>query len=278
MVQLVILAALAVILTCLFVVSKKRRTPVPEVQSAVQPSPQMPPQPVIKVEVVVQDEAHRAVVNEAVHAPQPVVVDAQPITVPPDRNQKILAGISENIRKSLIKPMPTYSLIDYPEKPRDTEYIRIKKQIITPHGQVRFSILKDSISSNMMAVFRRASLDWKTADDLIGFVPAYLEPQAEILNSEVLLVGTAGHNEKLAIPLRTVDAGSCFYDCFDFVTDVRSTTNTPAVLLASDAEFEVVSRGVIAQPVFLNRVERSQTEVKLLIEQSSEVLATSQAG
>src|ERR1051326_1552722 len=113
MVQLVILAALAVILTCLFVVSKKRRTPVPEVQSAVQPSPQMPPQPVIKVEVVVQDEAHRAVVNEAVHAPQPVVVDAQPITVPPDRNQKILAGISENIRKSLNKPMPTYSPIDY---------------------------------------------------------------------------------------------------------------------------------------------------------------------
>ncbi len=166
------------------------------------------------------------------------------------RNEQILADISENIRKSLIKPLPTYSPLQNPEAPRETEYVRVKKQIITPHGQVRFSILKDSIATNMVAVFRRAALDWKTPDDLIGFLPPYLQPEAEIVNDQVLLIGTPGHNEKLAIPIRTFDSESTFRDCFDFVTDVRSATNSPAVLLASDTELSIVSRGVIAQPVF----------------------------
>jgi hypothetical protein len=138
----------------------------------------------------------------------------------------------------------------------------VKKEIITPHGQIRFSILKDSISTNMLAVFRRASLDWKTPDDLIAFLPSYLEPEAEILNDQVLLIGTPGHDEKLAVPIRSVDAGSSFRDCFDFVADVRTATNTPAVLRPSDAEFEVVSRGVIMQGVFMNAVERGQRDVK----------------
>jgi hypothetical protein len=201
----------------------------------------------------------------AVAAKPPVVIDAQSLAKPEDRNQRILAGISENIRKSMIKPVPTYSPVEFPEKPRETEYVRVKKQIITPHGQIRFSILKDSISSNMLAVFRRASMEWKSPDDLIGFVPSYLEPEAEILNNQVLLVSTPGHNEKLAIPIRSVDAESSLSECFDFVSDVRSATNTPAVIVESDQQFEVVSRGVITQMAFMNRSERSHTgEIKLL--------------
>jgi hypothetical protein len=125
----------------------------------------------------------------------------------------------------------------------------------------------------MLAVFRRASMEWKTPEDLIGFLPSYLEPEAEILNNEVLLIGTPGHNEKLAIPIRQVDADSNLRDCFDFVSDARSTTNAPAVLLASsENEFEVVSRGVISQPVFVNRAERTHPEVKLLIEKTPAAL------
>jgi hypothetical protein len=205
-------------------------------------------------------------------APQPAsVIDLKTaLATPEDRNERILAGISQNIRKSMqMRPVPQHSPIPYSEiQPRTTEYVRVKKDIITPHGQIRFSILKDWMSINMLAVFRRASLDWKTPEDLIAFLPAYLEPEAEILNNEVLLISTPGHNEILAVPIRGLDSQSALRDCFDFVTDVPTATNSPAVLLPSDADFEVVSRGVITQAVFMNAVDQGQTEVKLLVERS----------
>jgi hypothetical protein len=214
-----------------------------------------------------------ALLNSVVSAPsspappKPVAIDVQAaVATQEDRNERILAGISENIRKSLqSRPVAQHSPIPYAEaKPRNTEYVRVKKEIITPHGQIRFSILKDWMSINMLAVFRRASLDWKTPDDLIAFLPAYLEPEAEILNNQVLLIGTPGHNEKLAVPIRSLDAASPLRDCFDFVGDVRTATNIPAVLLPFDTDFEVVSRGVITQTVFSNAVEQDHTEVTLL--------------
>src|SRR2546427_2974867 len=81
-----------------------------------------------------------------------------------DRNEQILAGISKNIQKTLqMRPVPHHSPIPYSElKPGNTEYVRVKKDIITPHGHIRFSILKDWVATNMLAVFRRASLEWKT--------------------------------------------------------------------------------------------------------------------
>ncbi len=194
--------------------------------------------------------ARRAVSADAAAPVIPEIVSDQ------NPNQRILAGISENIRRSLIKPVPTYSPLQYPEKPRDTEYVRVKKKIITPHGQIRFSILKDSLSANMLAVFRRACLEWKSPNDLISFLPPYLEPEAEILNGRLLLIGTPGHDEKLAIPIRSIEGDAGLYDCFDIVTDARSATNTPAVVLTHDDAFKVVSRGVITQPVFVESVER----------------------
>ena len=190
---------------------------------------------------------------------------------PEGSNQRILAGISENIRRSVIKPVPTYSTVSQPETQRDPEYVRVKKRIITPHGQVRFSILKDSISVNMLAVFRRAFLEWKTPYDLIAFLPPYLEPEAEIFHDQLLLIGTAGHHEKLAIPIRSFNLDSNVLDCFDFITDDRTATNTPAVLVVSDDEIEIVSRGVITQPVFV-KPERDLSEVKFLVERYPQAL------
>jgi hypothetical protein len=193
-----------------------------------------------------------------------------------DRNERILAGISENIRKSLEKrPVPQNSPLQFSESnPRNTEYVRVKKEIITPHGQIRFSILKDWMSTNMLAIFRRASLDWKSPDDLVAFLPAYLKPEAEIINREVLVIGTSGHSEKLAVPLRSLGAASALRDCFDFVTDVRGP-NTPAVLLTSDSGIEVVSKGVITQALFMNAIEQGQGEVTFLLERSTQGLQKS---
>jgi len=83
-----------------------------------------------------------------------------------------------------------------------------------------------------------------------------------------LVIGTPGHNEKLAVPIRSLDTASGLCQCFDFITDVRKA-NTPAVLLISDADFKVVSRGVIAQSSFMNAVEQGQTAVKRFGERSA---------
>lgn len=209
----------------------------------------------------------------------PTRIDIQgALATPEDRREQILAAISENIRKSLPMRQPAQgSPIRYSDtKKRTTEYIRVKRDIITPHDQIRFSILKDWLSTNMLAIFRRASYDWKTPEDLIALLPEYLAAEAEILNGQVLLVGTQGHHERLAVPIRTLDAASGLGACFDFVTDVRVVTNTPAVLRTSDTEFEVVSRGVITRSLFTNAIEQGQErDMKLLMEKSAAELPKS---
>jgi len=190
-----------------------------------------------------------------------------------DRRDQILATISQNIRKSLPARQPIQSSpMRYSEtKTRTTEYVRVKTEIITPHDQVRFSILKDAVSTNMLAIFRRASFDWQTPDDLIALLPAYLAAEAEILNGQVLLIGTRGISEKLAVPVRALDAESGLRECFDFNTDVRTVTNTPAVLRTSDTEFELVSKGVITRALFTDVIEqREPLEMKLLADGPSE--------
>jgi len=209
-----------------------------------------------------------------VTAPEPpkvpaVIAVSSALTTAEDRRERILAGISENIRKSLsTRQAAQSSPVLYKEVPRNTEYVRVKKDVITPHGQVRFSILKDWMSTNMLAVFRRASSEWKTPEDLIAFVPAYLEPEAEILNSQVLLVSTPGHNEKLAVPIRNLDDIAGLRQCFEFVSAAGAVT-MPAVVVTSDCEFEIVSRGVITQALFTNAIDQGR-EMKLLVNAVSE--------
>jgi hypothetical protein len=230
--------------------------------------PQRPPT------VPVQTESTNVQAKPAVNSPSTTAVTkVQGALMDKDRNERILADISENIRKSLeLRPVTNHSTILYSDsRPRNTEYVRVKREIITPHGHIRFSILKDWLSTNMLAVFRRASLEWKTPDDLISIIPPYLEANAEVLENEMLLIGTSGHNEKLAIPIRNLDPAH-LRECFDFVAGVRLVSNTPAVLLPIDAGFEVVSKGVITQTVFTNLTEQSHMEMKVLAENSSEAL------
>jgi hypothetical protein len=276
-----VLAAVSICVLIVYMRHKARRDPSHDV-----PHARMVHQPV-------QTAQSRPVNSVPIAAPQPLEMETAStindanVSLPPDdakesvafqaqatpegSNQRILAGISENLRRSVIKPVPTYSTVSQPEAQRDPEYVRVKKRIITPHGQVRFSILKDSISVNMLAVFRRAFLDWKTPYDLVAFLPAYLEVEAEIFHDQLLLIGTAGHHEKLAIPIRSFNLDSNVLDCFDFITDDRTATNTPAVLAICDDEIEIVCRGVITQPVFL-KPERDPSDVKFLVERYPQAL------
>ena len=71
--------------------------------------------------------------------------------------------------------------------------------------------------------------------------------------------------------IRSFNLDSNVLDCFDFITNDRTATNTPAVLVITDDEIEIVSRGVITQPVFL-KPERDQSEVTFLVERYPQAL------
>jgi hypothetical protein len=298
-VQLAVFLVPAAIIVCVLVLKMKKARPAPSSEQPAAPRELAQTKPIQRVPPPVPAEANRqmpakitakpvsastqnvaavAAVTAVAASPAPLPVRIEVQGAPStseDRRERILATISENIRKSLpMRQAAQGSPVPYSEsKPRNTEYVRVKKEIITPHDQIRFSILKDWVSINMLAIFRRASLDWETPDDLIALLPAYLSPEAEILNGQVLLIGTRGHSEKLAVPIRTLDAASGLQECFDFVTDVRTVTNTPAVLRTSETEFEIVCRGIITRALFANAIEQGeQRDMKLLVDRSSEDL------
>ena len=274
----------AAILASLLIVYKRQKRPsdrpitVPSVPPAVHKPREThrPPPPAVSLQTKTSNPPVSSPPQvEAVPAAPAVRIDLEgAFAGREDRNEQILAGISKNIQKTLqTRIVPQHSLIPYSElKPRDTEYVRVKRDIITPHGDIRFSILKDWVATNMLAVFRRASLEWKTPNDLIALLPPYLEGEAEILNGEVLLIGTSGHAEKLAVPIRKIGATSILRNCFDFVANEGTATNSPAVLLPSDTEFHVISRGVISETAFMNAIGRGQPDTRLLIERSPETL------
>jgi hypothetical protein len=298
LVQLAVVFVSVGMVVCGLVVINRRRTrpagrvparggPVVEKTHTVQPVHTTPGQaePSIPQTITVQTSTASALPPEsttsiaASPAPNaPVIVDVGWAMAPPeDDRERILAGISENIRKTLeTRQVAQSAPLRYAESKRSTEYVRVKK-VITPHGQIRFSILKDWLSTNMLAVFRRACLDWKIPEDLIAFLPAYLEAEAEIFNSQLLLIGTSGHNEKLAIPIRGLADESLLRQCFEFVAGIPGAVNTPAVVVTSDGDLEVVSKGVISQPVFTNGIEKEGWEVNLVAGRSRDLAQNSYA-
>jgi len=178
------------------------------------------------------------------------------------QGENILAAISEDVQRLI--PAGTPPLVecaDISAESKDGGHVRRRREVVARDPQVRFAALQEWVSINMLAIFRRALRDWNTAKDLIAIIPGYLEPQAEILDGRILLIGTRGHLQQLAIPLGDLDRSSDTEQYFDFVATAQKTTNSPAVMLRANGHLELVSRGIIAQAALRRSNGRQNREV-----------------
>ncbi len=155
-----------------------------------------------------------------------------------DSQEQRLGAILENLSEAL-RALPTTREAPHEPHRETTDNSRLRRAALSQNVELRFSVLKEWISVNTIAILHRASRDWNTANDLIATVPPYLEPEAEVLNDSILLIGTRDHPGRLAIPLRELDASSSFRDWFDG----SASAHTPAVLTRSNGYFKLVSKG-----------------------------------
>ena len=84
-------------------------------------------------------------------------------------------------------------------------YVWLRKEIVSQDPQVRFSVLKDWVTRNSLAIQHRASRSWNSPAELIATVPQQFEPLAEITPDQILLISTQGYPEKIAIRLNDSD-------------------------------------------------------------------------
>jgi hypothetical protein len=176
---------------------------------------------------------------------------------------EMIQNVSAETPSSLVAAEiePQSLLLEKPKsRPVNEDNARLRKEVIGQDPEVRFAVLKDWLSINMLAILRRACGDWKTANDLIAIVPSCLEPEVEILDGGVLLIATRGHAEQLAVPIQDLDSSSKLRQYFDFAASGQHVANRPAVMLRSGARLELVSKGTIAWtgPSRLNSVERKR--------------------
>ena len=119
--------------------------------------------------------------------------------------------LAENVR--VLPPAPPAALPQPAPEPAQPaaqpengngDYVRLRRDMVSNDNQLRFSLLKEWISINTLAIQRRAARGWSQPADLIANIPAYLEPEAEIVD-DVLVVGTRGFSEKSSVSLRDLD-------------------------------------------------------------------------
>src|SRR5262249_41845320 len=152
-----------------------------------------------------------------------------------ERLAKILEGISEGIRAIPQHPSSSF-------RPGNADNSRLRRQILNQDPELRFSVLKEWISVNTLAILHRASRGWTTANELIANIPPYLETEAEILRNCVLLIGTREHCGRLAIPLRALESSSEFSPWFDPASGQRPP-HVPAFLTRSQGQWQLVTKG-----------------------------------
>jgi hypothetical protein len=199
----------------------------------------------------------RAVLLGASTTMEQVNTDTGPGTaVPGAATEQFALPPEAPMRSGIVERMPAntaslppqgaeYTWLPKPESAGQRDYVRLRKEYVGERADVRFSVLREWISVNMLAIFRRVSRDWRTAKDLVEIVPSYLEPEAEVFRREVLLIGTRGHAERLAIPIRQLDASSPLAHCFDFVAYEAGSINSPAVVVRRDDQLKLVSKGSV---------------------------------
>jgi hypothetical protein len=154
-----------------------------------------------------------------------------------ERLTKTLESLSESLRTVQV---------DQPvgrQQREDIDHSKLRKEVLRQGPQIRFSVLRQWIAVNALAILHRASRGWTTPNDLIANIPPYLEPEAEILNDSVLLIGTRDHAERLAMPLRPLDPSMEFSEWFDPALDGQPMSPVPAILMRASGHFTLLSKG-----------------------------------
>ncbi|MBI4471348.1 MAG: hypothetical protein HY646_01690 [Acidobacteria bacterium] len=115
-----------------------------------------------------------------------------------DHQESKLAEIAQHLADDV------RSLQEFRRQPEHSngngEYVRLSRDILANDSQLRFSLLKDWLAINTLAITRRACRPWTSPMQLIIGVPESLEAEAE-LQDGMLLVGTRGLTEKIAVPV-----------------------------------------------------------------------------
>jgi len=168
-----------------------------------------------------------------------------------DSQEERLARLLESISETLQAiPQPEQSQQSHQShqsqrgpRPQNGDHSRLRREVLSQDPELRFSVLKEWISVNALAILHRASRTWTSVNDLIANVPPYLEPEAEVLNDCVLLIGTREHREVLAVPLHALNSSSEFSHWFDATLAGQSPPHMPAVLTRSNGHFRLVTKG-----------------------------------
>jgi len=82
-----------------------------------------------------------------------------------------------------------------------TDSSLMRKGILSQDVELRFTMLSEWLGKNSLAILRRAAVSSRKVEDLIAIIPASLQPEGEIVNDKVLLIGTRGHPDKHALML-----------------------------------------------------------------------------
>jgi hypothetical protein len=158
-----------------------------------------------------------------------------------ERLAKLLESISETLQ-AIPQPKQSQQPQQGP-RPQNGDHSRLRREVLSQDPELRFSVLKEWISINALAILHRASRTGASVNDLIANVPPYLEPEAEVLDDCVLLIGTREHSEVLALPLQTLKSSSEFTHWFDPTLAGQSPPHTPAVLARSNGHFRLLRKG-----------------------------------
>jgi hypothetical protein len=159
-----------------------------------------------------------------------------------DTQEDRLARILDMISESLLSA-PQLQQNASGARGDNTDYSRLRRQTLGQDPELRFSVLKDWVSINAIGILHRAARGWNSPNDLIANVPSYLQPEAEVLNATILLIGTREYPDRLAIALRALDSTSDFGQWFDQVPEGQTSPYSPAVLMRSHGRFKLVSKG-----------------------------------
>jgi hypothetical protein len=158
--------------------------------------------------------------------------------------ESTLIDVAEDISNSVeklvvVRPRETGRVRD------DNGYVRIEKDVLVQDSHLRFELLKKWLDVNPLVIRRRASGEWKTAQQLIAGIPEHVEAEAEVLDGSVLLIGTHGGCEKIAIPFKDLPSGSLFAYWFDIAknADHLPAEEIPAIITASNGSYQLVRKG-----------------------------------